>query len=488
MAGRLLNYSIQASLALLFGPAQLGFYVLGMTLVQVANVLSQVGMDNGVVRYVARYRAEGDQRRVRGTVLLALGTGLLLSVAFSATLFFGADLLASAVFGKPFMEPMIRAFSVSLTPLTVMSVALWATQGFGTVKYQTWVRDVARPLSNLLLVFVFYLLGVEVLGAVAAYTLSMALGAAFALLYLRRIFPNLTDSAVRPEYEGRALLSTSVPTMAANATQNINGWLALLVLGAFEAVSEVGVYSVAYRTAALSALVLFAFSGIFSPMVSSLHNQGRTEALGHLYRDVSRWAFTGALAFFLLTTLLARDVMALFGPGFEAGWPVLPIVAAAGLFASSVGPTARVLAMTGHQKAVLLATVLSILSAAALTALLVPPFGTIGAAISTAAALVLANVLTAYFVARRLGLWPYSILYAKPIAAGLLATAALFAVRALFPMAGLPALILYVPVFLAGFVIGLLGLGLSPSDRGFVCAFLTALYSQVKRFRARFGR
>jgi O-antigen/teichoic acid export membrane protein len=135
VAGRLLNYSIQASLALLFGPAQLGFYVLGMTLVQVANVLSQVGMDNGVVRFVARYRAEGAQRRVRGIVLLALGTGLLLSVVLSAALFLGAELLASGVFGKPFMGPIIRAFSVSLTPLTVMSVALWATQGFGTVKY-----------------------------------------------------------------------------------------------------------------------------------------------------------------------------------------------------------------------------------------------------------------------------------------------------------------------------------------------------------------
>jgi O-antigen/teichoic acid export membrane protein len=275
--------------------------------------------------------------------------------------------------------------------------------------------------------------------------------------------------------------------MAANATQNINGWLALLVLGAFEAVSEVGVYSVAYRTAALSALVLFAFSGIFSPMVSSLHNQGRTEALGYLYRDVSRWAFTGALAFFMLTILLARDVMALFGPGFEAGWPVLPIVAAAGLFASSVGPTARILAMTGHQKAVLLATVLSVLSAAALNALLVPPFGMIGASIATAAALVLANALTVYFVVVRLGLSPYSVLYVKPIAAGFLAAVAILGLRAFLPLASLSALLLYVPVFAAIFIAGLLMLGLSPSDRGFVDAFFAALSGRLKRFRARFG-
>jgi O-antigen/teichoic acid export membrane protein len=488
VAGRLCNYATQASLALLFGPAQLGFYALGVTLVQVANVLSQVGLDNGVVRFVARYRTEGDQRRIRGTVLLSLGMGLLLSVILSLALFFGAEALASEVFGKPFMEPTIRAFSVSLPLLTVMSVALWATQGFGTVKYQTWVRDVARPLANLALVFVFYLLGVEVLGAVAAYAISMAGGAVLALLYLRRVFPDLTDPAVRPEYEGRALLSTSVPTMAASATQNLNGWLALLVLGAFETASEVGVYSVAYRTAVLSSLVLIAFGSIFSPLVASLHNERRSGDLAYLYRDVSRWTFTGGLAFFLLSVLLARDVVALFGPGFEDGWIVLVIVAAAGLFGSSVGPTARILAMTGQGRAVLLATVASVLTAAALNALLVPAFGMVGAAAATATALTVANTTTAFFVFRRLGLWPYNVLYARPIAAGLLASTAVLGLKALLPLSGPPALLLYAPAFLTVFVGWLLLLGLGPSDRRFVGALSGAFLGQAKSFRARLGR
>ena len=63
---RLLGYATQVAMARWYGPAQLGFYVLGITLVQIANILSQFGMDNGVVRYVAHYGAEGDARRVRG--------------------------------------------------------------------------------------------------------------------------------------------------------------------------------------------------------------------------------------------------------------------------------------------------------------------------------------------------------------------------------------------------------------------------------------
>ena len=55
---RLLGYATQVAMARLYGPGQLGFYVLGVTLVQIANIISQFGMDNGVVRYVAHYQAE----------------------------------------------------------------------------------------------------------------------------------------------------------------------------------------------------------------------------------------------------------------------------------------------------------------------------------------------------------------------------------------------------------------------------------------------
>ena len=70
--GRLLGYATHVAVAWMHGPAQLGFYALGITLVQAANVLSQLGLDNGVVRYVAHYGTGGDTARVRGTIVQSL--------------------------------------------------------------------------------------------------------------------------------------------------------------------------------------------------------------------------------------------------------------------------------------------------------------------------------------------------------------------------------------------------------------------------------
>jgi O-antigen/teichoic acid export membrane protein len=479
---RLLGYATQVALAWMYGPAQLGFYVLGTTLSQIANVLSQFGMDNGVVRYVAHYGAEGDARRVRGTVIQALLVTFALSVVLSVLLFLGSGFLAEWVFDKPFLETMFKAFSVSVPFFTVMSMALWTTQGFHTVKYQTYVQDVLRPLLNLAFIMIFYLLGVQVLGAVAAYILSMAFGAVLGLYYLVRVFPGLLNHNVKPKFESRALFEASGPMIVTSFSQQINSWLALLVLGAFETVRAVGIYNVAFRTAALSTLVLFAFSGIFSPIVSSLYRRGLSQDLAYLYQDVSRWAFTGALAFFLMTALLAQDIMAVFGAEFVWGWPVIVIIAAAQLFSSSVGPTARVLAMTGHQRIVMFATLGSAAAAAVLNLLLVPAFGIFGAAAATAAAVVLVNVVTMFSVHRFLGFWPFSARYAKPVLAGLIAATLVYIVRLVLPAyTGATALLIFAPLFLAIFVVLLVALGLSPSDRQFLASFWSAVRRNVRR-------
>src|SRR5919112_2686088 len=379
---------------------------------------------------------------------------------------------------------MFRAFAVGLPFLTFMSMALWVTQGFGTIKYAALVGQIARPLANLALLVFFYLLGVQILGAVAAYVVSMVLGAALALGSLPRVFPGLFAGKAR--YEGRELSAASAPMIVANVTQYSNLWTAVVVLGIFEPVPTVGVYSAAARTAALSSLILISFAGVFSPLAAGLYRQDRIGELGRLYADVSRWAFTGALAFFLVTALLSRDVMLFFGREFAHGWPVVVVISAAQLFNSSVGPTARLLAMTGHQKAVMVSTVGSAVAAVALNLLLVPPYGVAGAAAATAAALVFANASSLIFFPRLLGFWPYGPRYVKPLLAGFVAAAGEVGVRALLPtIEGFPALLLFAPIILVIFACALVSLGLYPSDRRFLASFGGAMRDALGREPAR---
>src|ERR687893_799351 len=442
--GRVLGYLTQVMIARLFGPAAFGFYSLGVAAVNGAQILSRFGMENGVVRYVAHHRAREDNSRVRGTIIQAIGVTLALSLVLSAVMFFGAGFAAEWYYHKPFMESVLRAFAVTLPFFTFMMMVLWATQGFQTVTYASYVQQMIRPALFLVLVPVFYVLGAGVIGTVAAYGVSMLLGSLVAVYYLRELF------------------AVSVPMSITTGAQYLNTWSAVWVMGAFAAAGPVGIFTAAARTATLSTIVRFAFSGIFSPIISSFYARGELEDLGRLYKDVSRWIFTGALAIFLPIVLLSREILAIFGPDFTAGWTALIIVAAAQLYSSSVGPTPRMLAMTGNQNVAMVATATAALVGVGVSFALVPSLGMLGAALGMASAIVTENTGTLLAVRRRLGYWPYNWAWLKPIVAGLLAAAAAFLAGFALPLPGVLATIAIVgAVFGSGYLALLLLFGLN---------------------------
>jgi O-antigen/teichoic acid export membrane protein len=443
-----------------------------------ANILAQLGIDNGVVRFVAHHRAQKDVPRVRGTILVALGVPFALSVVLTCLMFFGAGLLAGGIFGDPSLEAMFKLFSISLPALTVMNMALYATQGFMNQRYTAYVQQILQPVANLALIVVLYSLGAQILGAAVAYIVSMLVGSVLALYCLKQVFPKLVGWESPARFETRAVLNASWPMTVFSFMQRANYWVAVLVLGIFATTSAVGIFNAAARTAALAALVLYAFNGIFSPMISSLYGRGLLNDLGRLYQDVSRWVFLGGFAVFLLTVLLGKELMGVFGAEFVAGSVVLVILAGGELFNSAVGPTQRVLSMTRHQKVLMFATAGSAVLCLGANFALVPDYGMLGAAVATAIATALANVVTVLYVRRLLGVWPFGYGYAKPAVAGLLAAIGVYSGKLLFSLsAAIPVILIFAPLYLIGLMAILLALGLSPSDR----QLLRALSAPVLR-------
>jgi O-antigen/teichoic acid export membrane protein len=471
-AGRVLGYLTQVMVARLFGPAAFGFYSLGVAAVNGAQILSRFGMENGVVRYVAHHRAREDTSRVRGTIIQAIGVTFALSFVLSAVMYFGAGFAAEWYYHKPFMETVLRAFAVTLPFFTFMMMVLWATQGFQTVTYASYVQQMIRPALFLVLVPVFYLLGAGIIGTVAAYGVSMFLGSFVAVYYLRKLFPPLFDNKVPARFETRELFAVSVPMSITTGAQYLNTWSAVWVMGAFAAAGPVGIFTAAARTATLSTIVRFAFSGIFSPIISSFYARGELEDLGRLYKDVSRWIFTGAFAIFLPILLLSEEILAIFGADFTAGWTALIIVAAAQLYSSSVGPTPRMLAMTDNQNVAMVATAAAAITGVVVSLALVPGLGILGAALGMSAAIITENTATLVAVRRRLGFWPYNWAWLKPLAAGLIAAAAAYLAGLMLPLPGVLATIAVVGVvFGIGYLVLLMFFGLNDTDREFLGAF-----------------
>jgi O-antigen/teichoic acid export membrane protein len=311
------------------------------------------------------------------------------------------------------------------------------------------------------------------------------------LYYLRKLFPPLFDRSTPAVFETRSLFGLSVPMSIAQGAQYLNNWSAILILGAFAAGGPTGVFNAAARTATFLTIVRFAFSGIFSPIISGLHARQDTEEMGRLYKDVSRWIFTGAFVLFLVIVVFAPQIMSVFGEGFGEGATALVIVAVAQLYSSSVGPAPRMLAMTENQNLTMIATAVAAVTGVVVSLILIPQFGLLGAAIGMATAIITENTGTMAAVKWRLGYWPFNLAWLKPLAAGIIAAAVTYAITLFVTLPGGPAPnVMVFGGFLGVLFLGLLFVfGLSDTDKEFLGAFWNvAKRFMPARFRERFDR
>ena len=495
--GKLLAFATQPVLARLLGVKFYGFYTAGVALINGLQILSRFGMENGVVRYVAHYREHEDEARVRGTIVMALLFPIAISLVLSAVLFFGAGFIAHTGWLKAngaMMVSVLRGFAFVLPFFVFMSMTAWATQGFKTVTYAAYIQQLIRPGLFLIFVGVCYVLGAKVFGVIAAYALAMFIAGLVGLYYLRKLFPDLFDRRAQTTFEPRALFGVSIPMSITQGAQYLNNFSAILILTVFAAGPPVGIFNAAARTATFLTVVRFAFSGIFSPIISGLHARQDTEEMGMLYKDVSRWIFTGAFALFLVLVVFAPEVLGIFGKAFGAGVTALIIVAVAQLYSSSVGPAPRMLAMTDNQNYAMIATSTAAITGVIVSFVLIPPFEVMGAAVGMATAIIVENTLTMSAVKWRLGYWPVNTMWLKPLAAGTIAGVVTYLLKTILP---LDAIFGFLPVpvsiptimVLSGFLgvlfFGLLWLfGFSETDREFLGTFYKVAQRAVPgRFR-----
>jgi O-antigen/teichoic acid export membrane protein len=495
--GRVIGYVTQVVIARLLGAQFYGFYTAGVALINGLQILSRFGMENGVVRYVAHYREHEDAARVRGTIMMALLFPVALSLILSAVLFFGAGFIAETGWLKEngtMMVGVLRAFAFVLPFFVFMSMTAWATQGFQTVTYAAYIQQLIRPGLFLVFVGVCYVLGAKVFGVIAAYALAMFLAGLVGLYYLRKLFPGLFDRRAETRFETKALFGVSIPMSITQGAQYLNNFSAILILGVFAAGAPVGIFNAAARTATFLTVVRFAFSGIFSPIISGLHARQDTEEMGRLYKDVSRWIFTGAFALFLVIVVFAPEVMGIFGEAFGAGVTALVIVAVAQLYSSSVGPAPRMLAMTDNQNYAMIATSVSAIVGVIVSLILIPRFDVLGAAIGMATAIIVENTGTMSAVKWRLGYWPVNVMWLKPLMAGAISGTVTYLLKVTLPLEALfgflPVPVSIPTIMVLGGFLGLLFLGLlwlfgfSETDKEFLGTFYRVAQRAVpRRFR-----
>ena len=143
----------------LVSPAAFGRVSLALTIVMFVQIPAILGMDTGVVRYVARRPPATTRPARRGAVQVCLGLTTLASLLFTALVLWQSVWISEIFFQRPNahhavvnhdpheVANLLQIVMLGLPALAIGRVAMVAIQGFGVISYSAFLGVLRNSLN-----------------------------------------------------------------------------------------------------------------------------------------------------------------------------------------------------------------------------------------------------------------------------------------------------------------------------------------------------
>jgi O-antigen/teichoic acid export membrane protein len=177
------------------------------------------------------------------------------------------------------------------------------------------------------------------------------------------------------------------------------------IIGSLATVRDVGIYSMAVRTAFLLTFVLSAVSASVSPMFTQMYQEGDLTGLEKLARKCAQAVSAIAALPFLAFLLIPNVVMGIYGKSFVGGGATLAVIAVGQYVNVATGSVQQLLIMTGHERLIGRLFLALVPPFFILIYWLTPRYGALGAGITTSVIMIAQNLICAVMVKQKLGIW-----------------------------------------------------------------------------------
>ena len=399
--GMLTQYIFVLVVARMLGAKALGTFTLSYTVVQLVATISQMGLENLLVRIIAAKKAIGDFGAVKTTYKQIVKLTTISSFFWTFCLVLGAPYIATYLFHKPEIATSIRVIGFSLPPFVLMVINSAAFRGYknmiGFALFRALIPLVGAGLVALSIYTNLHLSPVE------SFTIS-TIFVAFISYFSWKMFSKLQDVEAAPEKYWKDILSESFPMMLTGSIFFIFGWTDNLILGIFRTQEEVGIYDTAFKIASASAIALFAMNAIQAPTFAELFSKGETKQLKNYVFNSTRLIFYITLPVTAIILIFPQQILSVFGNEFRIAWLALSIMTIGNFVNSITGSVGILLQMTGHQKSYNTIITITAITSILLNLLLIPKYGIIGAAIVSAAAKIVQNVASVIYTYRKMNI------------------------------------------------------------------------------------
>jgi O-antigen/teichoic acid export membrane protein len=396
--GLALDFATQVLIVRALARTDYGAFAFALSVSSLAATVGLLGLDKTISRFVPIYEQTGDQRRLAGSLVVAVSTVAFLGVAMLLAMIglstaVGAELVENELARRLLLILFLLAPISALDSLLLSCFAI-----FGSARSIALRRHVVGPLLQLGAVVLVLVAGqppeILALGYVVAGALGVGLFAYRLLGLLRRrgTLDRIRRRAII--LPTAALFRFSLPLLSSGIVFLLRTSAVVILLQYLATSTEVAAYGAVLPLARQNLLVYQSFSFLFVPAAARLFARHEGERLHDLYWRTSAWIAVATFPVFALTLSLAEPLTTLlFGPRYADAGAVLAILAVGHYVNAALGFNALTLRVQGAVRLIVAVDVASAIANIVASLILIGRFGALGAAIATSGTLVLQNVL-----------------------------------------------------------------------------------------------
>lgn len=390
------------------GVEQSGVFFLCFSIVSILSVISRLGLDNVILRFVGENKHTGDfefswlvvSKAIKITLLSSLIV-CLLAIAFS-------DEVTQYIFKDAAINSGLVLLSPYIIFLSIFTIYAMALQGNGNSIFSTLVLNI---FTNIFVALICLFISSINVGNVIAILLSAGfMNCLLAYLLLRSKIILRSEKNKQQTQENiqiSKLLQSSLPLLWFMLLGQLIQWSGQIFLGIWSTIEDVALFTTAQRTALLTSFILMAVNIVVAPKFASLYKLNNFKELKSLSDTTMKFVSIISIPIFLTLFIFSTEIMSLFGTGFEKSSFLLRVLLVGQLVNVLTGPVNYLLAMTGGERFLLKSSLISGAFILIFSILIIPIWGSLGAAVVIACGVILQNLLGAYFVRIKLGFTPF---------------------------------------------------------------------------------
>ncbi len=362
--------------------------------------LVDLGLGQGVTKFVAEYKANGDVDGINQVINAAMWIQFVVGCISSLLLVIFAGPILSLLRVSPLFwsDAMVSLYAAALGFFFTMLAGTLSSALMGLQRYDitSTVGGITGAVLNILIVVALYV----GFGLRHAMYLTLFSGFVLFIIYfiiLRRYLLTWRLSVLPDLPHLWSLFRYSIFMFVSKTTSIFNNYIVRFVVGYFLGPISVTYYVVSSRLVnTISSLLYNAFIALF-PFSSEVGTQRDQAKIQKLFVEASKMMASFAFPFLLITTGFAKPILSLWmGTEFaEKSWAVLSLLSIAGLVSSlTVVPNLLTMGL-GHSRIIGLYSILNLL----FYIVLLPPLTNWGGINGTAIAMLLATIPGIFLVA-----------------------------------------------------------------------------------------